>query len=95
MKRLIILVLICVNLALIMLLAFHSSAAPAYAQYRRGSGDYTMVSARRNETEDVMYVIDNKSNLMFGFWADTTRRETVLVPLGPRDLTRDFPTARR
>lgn len=95
MKRFIILALICVNLALVTLLAFHASAAPAYAQRRRGQGSYTMISARRDTNTDVLYIVDNKSNLMFGFWADASRRDITLVRLGPRDLTRDFPTTRR
>jgi len=95
MKRLIILALICVNLALVMVLAFHASAEPAYAQRRRGPGDYTMISARRDSNLDVLYIVANKAGLLFGFWADTTRADIELIPLGPRDLTRDFPAMAR
>ena len=96
MKRFIIGVLICVNLALVTVLAFHATAKPAQAQRRgRGLGDFTTATARRGANEDVLYIIDNNSGVLFGIWANTTRRETVYVPLGPRDLNRDFPTSGR
>jgi len=95
MKKWIIMVLVCVNLALTAVLAFHVTAEPAQAQVRRGRGDYTLASASRDDDEDVLFVVDNNAGVLFGIWADTSRQNVQFVFLGPRDLTRDFAGARR
>ncbi|NLF31461.1 MAG: hypothetical protein GX591_11325 [Planctomycetes bacterium] len=95
MKKLIIMILICVNLALVAVLAFHATARPAEAQVRQVRGDYTLASARRDDDEDVVFVLDNNSGVLFGIWADTSRQNVEFVILGPRDLARDFAAAQR
>ncbi|MFW6146020.1 MAG: hypothetical protein ACOC7R_01650 [Planctomycetota bacterium] len=95
MKKLIIMGLVCVNLALTAVLAFHVTARPARAQARRGRGDYTLTSARRDDDEDVLFILDNTSAVLFGIWADTSHRDVEFSYLGPRDLARDFADSRR
>ncbi len=90
MKKLIITALVGVNLALTAILAFHVTAEPALAQTQRGRSNYTLASVRRSDNRDVLFVLDNNTGMLFGVWADTSRRDAEFTYLGPRDVARDF-----
>lgn len=95
MKKFVLGALICVNLALVVAVVFHARPEKAYAQRGRG-GSYTMLTARRNSNEDVVYVIDTSRQLMVGWLLEKARNGDVrLIAIGPRDLAQDFPLARR
>ena len=91
MKRALIAALICVNLALIAAVVF--CARPEEAHARRGRGaDYMMVTMRRSSEKDAVIVIDATNHLIRGWYPDVRRRNDIrMIPLGPRNLARDFP----
>ncbi len=97
MKKFLVMLLICVNLALVVMLTFGAAPQKAHAQVRsrRGGGEYILVTGRRRSKDDVLYIIDSKARFLFGFWPDTSRGNLNLVPMGPRDLDRDFPVGGR
>jgi len=95
MKRFWIGALICVNLALIAAVAFHARPERAYAARGRGA-EYLMITMRKTNDQDAVIVIDSSNRLIRG-WYPSVRggRDVQLVPLGPRDLSRDFPVNAR
>ena len=95
MKRLIILALVCLNLALVAAVTFHAKPGTAYGQRRRGVGDYTVITGRRGSNKDTVYVIDTNSRLMRAWWLDTSRKNWRWQDGGVRDLDRDFPLESR
>ena len=95
MKRFIIGVLVCVNLALVAVLVFHAGSRPAFAQVRRGQASYMMTTGQITANEQVLYVIDANRRMMGVFRLDATRPEWRWRQLPARDLTRDFPLERR
>ena len=91
MKRFLIAALICANLALVAAMVFHARPQKAYAARRRG-GDYTMVTMRKTSDQDAVIVIDSTTGMIMGWYPDVSRKNNVrMIPLGPRDLARDFP----
>ena len=92
MKQFIIVTLICVNLALVAALVFHSTASPAQAQVRGGGADYLMLTARVDENNDAVYVIDLGNRRMLAWFYDKSTDR--LRPLPGRRLEDDFRVGR-
>jgi len=90
MKKFVIAVLICLNLALVATLAFHASPGEAQALRRGRGGNYSVITGRMNTNLDVVYVIDPDNQLLMGWVYDKATR-TGMNALKPRDLERDFP----
>ena len=92
MTRALIAALICVNLALIAAVVFHARPEQAHAARRGRGADYMMVTMRRSSEKDAVIVIDATNHLIRGWYPDVRRRNDIrMIPLGPRNLARDFP----
>jgi hypothetical protein len=79
MKKFIIGVLVCVNLALVATLVFHAGGQPAWGQVRRGQASYIINAGQADRNGQILYVIDTNRRMMGIFRLDTTH------------LARDFP----
>ena len=91
-KRLIVLGLVCLNLALVAVLAFGVTAPKAQAQTRGRGADYVAITGHISSDEDVVYVIDTNSRRLACWTLDkTTKRLTMFKG---RDLDRDFNASR-
>lgn len=92
MKKLVIVALICVNVALVLALFLGRSEPTAKAQAIRGGTDYLLLTAKVNTDTDAVYVLDMAKRKMMGFEFDTTMKR--LKPIRARDLANDFPPAK-
>ncbi len=90
MKKFIVLALICVNLALVAVLVFHTGQEPAQAQVRRGPIDYNVITSRISTDWDALWVIDTQQRVLMAFVYDKTKPQRGLVAVMPRDLNKDF-----
>lgn len=92
MRRLIILGLVCLNLALVGVLAFGVTAPKAQAQQRTHGADYLAITGHIGSDDDVVYVIDSNNRRLACWMLDKTTRR--LVMFRSRDLDRDFNVTR-
>ncbi len=87
MKRLAIVAMVCVNLALLLALLFGTAPEPAYGQYL--GTNYVVVTAQVQVDWDVVYVLDLAKRRMAAFGID--KQKIRIRPIGgQRDLVRDF-----
>ena len=86
-KRIAIVVLVCVNIALLGALV-HFNTPKAQAQEWWKSTDYVAITAQATRSLDILYIIDLEAKKMIGFKWDKTRK--LLIPLQGRTLTKDF-----
>jgi hypothetical protein len=86
--------LVCLNLALIAAVVFHAGGEPAYAQRGRG-GHYTLITARKDSNEDIVFVVDVNNRIMRSWLLDKERGKLVWRDAGVRFLDRDFPVGTR
>ena len=88
MKAAIIVALLCVNAALVMMLAGTPNAPVANAQVVGGASDYVMITAKVQSDNDAVYVIDLATRRLkvWKFDKNSNRLQTV----GVVDLKRDF-----
>jgi len=93
MKKLIIITLVCINLALIAAVTIGAKPQKAYAQRRGRGGNFTMVTARKTPNQDVIYVIDTDRRIMAAWLANSSRGSLQFMALRPRNLDRDAPVA--
>jgi hypothetical protein len=91
MKQAAIVALICVNLALIGILAFGVATPEAKAQVR-GAPNFMIVTSQWTSDEDAVYVIDLKSQRLLAWTWNKTNKN--LEPYFGRDLQRDFNAGR-
>ncbi len=91
MKKFVITVLICLNVALVAYLALHVGADEAQAQRRGRGASYAAITGRMNTNWDVVYVMDPNAQLLMAWVFDKTNPRGGMVALKPRDLKRDFP----
>ena len=87
MKRLAIILLVCINVALLALV-LGKTLPRAEAQTMRGASDYLLMTGRIDQDEEVLYVIDVARRRLGTMRYDRTQGR--MVPYGSRDLTRDF-----
>jgi len=87
MKKTIITVMLCVNVALLAALILTASERPAYGQVR--GADYLVVTGEVGTNYDGIYVLDLATRRMAGLVVDKTTRRFGPIG-GGRDLTRDF-----
>ena len=89
MRTVIIVVLVCINVALLLALMLGSAHTPrAHGQVIRGGSDYIMVSGKIRTNDDAVYVIDLRTRRMAGVRYDKPNRRLIIIP--GRDLGRDF-----
>ena len=89
MKKALIAVLACLNLALLAALIGHGTQRSAVAEGVRGQPEFMMVAGRTAADSEVVYVVDAARGKMLAWKFDLTRKR--LVPYSGRDLMRDFP----
>ena len=91
MKQLVLLVLICLNAALLVALVFGATAEKAYAQ---GIGSsYLVMTGLVNDDYDALYVLDVTGRRLAAWTYRRKQNQGRLVPVtsgGARDLLRDF-----
>ena len=88
MKKTLIVILVCVNLALLLGLVFSPTARKAEAQVFRGGTDYLMITGHINRDWDAVYVIDLARRQLLGWRFDKGRKR--LLPIRGRRLKDDF-----
>ena len=88
MKKIIIVALVCINVALVAVLAFGVGEPKATAQVRGGGSDYMAITARWGTNDDVVYVVDLGSRRMAAWSFNQTNKR--LDGFFGRDLQRDF-----
>jgi hypothetical protein len=87
MKRTLVVLLVCLNLALLAAVVV-VNVSPASAQTERGANDYIMVTAKVQSGLDAVYVIDLKTRRLAAWRFDQTAKK--LVPYRGRTLETDF-----
>ena len=87
MKRTLVVLLVCLNLALLAALVI-ANVTPASAQVERGANDYIMVTAKAQSGIDAVYVIDLKTRRLAAWRFDPNKK--ALVPYRGRVLETDF-----
>jgi hypothetical protein len=87
MKRALVVLLVCINLALVAALVV-VNVAPASAQTERGASDYIMITGKIEQGFDAVYVIDLKTRRLAAWRFDRTAKK--LVPYRGRVLETDF-----
>ena len=91
MKRLAIILLVCVNVALLALV-LGKTLPRAEAQTMHGASNYLLMTGKLDQDEEILYIIDVAQRRLGAMkWNRTQGR---LVTYGARDLTRDFRGAR-
>ena len=88
MKTIVIMALLCVNVAMLAALLLGTSSPIAHAQVIGGGTDYTMVSGNSNAGYDVVYILDLNKRRLMGWRIDPTSH--LLRPITGRDLRVDF-----
>ena len=91
MRHLLLMLLTLANVALLAALMTGGRDGQALAQMR-GSADFTAVTVKIDADEDAQFIIDPRTNYLFGMRTDTSRKSATIEVFGARDLTRDFPT---
>ncbi len=92
MKRIAIVLLVALNLALVAAVVFHAAAEPATAQVVGGGADYVTMTTTVGSNEEVLLVIDLRTRRLGAWQYDHNRRQ--LIPYAGRDLARDFQAGR-
>ena len=87
MKRTLVALLVCLNLALLAALVV-VNVSPASAQTERGANDYIMVTAKAQSGVDAVYVLDLKTRRLAAWRFDPNAKK--LVPYKGRMLETDF-----
>jgi hypothetical protein len=87
MKKLLIVALVCINVALLAALVT-VNVRPAQAQSFRGGNDYIMVTGKIEQAFDAVYVIDLKTRRLAAWRFDRTAKR--LRPYKGRNFTQDF-----
>lgn len=87
-KRVVILTLVCLNMALLGLLVFLNTPAASAQQTEFRSTDYLVVTGRVGEDLDALYVLDLAQQKLAVIKYDKTNRQ--LAPLATRTLPSDF-----
>jgi len=87
MKKLAIVALVCINVALLALV-LDSATSRADAQTYWGPNNYLLMSAQVEKDYDVIYVVDLAQERMLSFRFDRTSKK--LVPYQGVDLAKDF-----
>ena len=92
-KRAVIVLMVAVNLALLsVLLLISYTPSPVFAQLARG-GEFMMVSARAEQSNDAIYLLDLRTRQLHVFRTNYPREAgepTRLTLRHSRDLIRDF-----
>ncbi len=88
MKKRLIVTLLCVNAALIVVLAFVTGLPSAQAQIVGGGTDYLLMTGHISSSYDAIYVIELNSQRIAAFKMDRTTKKIALM--GARVLTKDF-----
>ena len=88
MKRIVIVALVCANVALVALLLANVVPAAAYGQTERGASNYLMVTGQTENGYSVIYVLDLSTRLLAAWKFDRTTNK--LIQLRGRSLERDF-----
>ncbi len=90
MKKLLIVGLVCVNIALILALVLSQGGQTAVAQHRpAGPGKYLVVTGKIGTDSDVVYVIDLDKRKFTGWSFDDGKKAFVKYGT-PRKLADDF-----
>jgi hypothetical protein len=87
MKKLLIVALLCLNVALLAALVA-VNLRPAQAQTIRGANDYLMVTAKVEPTVDGVYILDLRTRALAAWRFDFTAKR--LVPFKGKALETDF-----
>lgn len=92
-KRLAIVALVGVNVALLAALLFQTLSLPqALAQVGARPGGYAAVTAKpAGQSYEVLYLLDVPSRQLHALYPSVKQRGK-LVPVPPRDLAKDFAT---
>jgi hypothetical protein len=92
MKKAIIVGLVCLNIALLVAVAFVATAPPAKAQGAVAGTDYLAFTADVSSNNKLIYVIDLGKQKMACWRFDKTARNNAggLVAFAMRELPRDF-----
>jgi hypothetical protein len=86
MKRTLVVLLVCLNLALLAALVA-SNVSTASAQTERGANDYILVTAK-TQSVDAVYVLDLRTRRLAAWRFDANAKK--LLPLKGRMLETDF-----
>ena len=87
-KRIVIVALVCVNVALVAAVALVASAPPANAQVIGAGVDYLVVTGRLSENQAAVYIVDLAKQSMAAFDFDKTAKK--LRAIDGRSLQNDF-----
>jgi len=91
MKKLLIVALVCINVALLLALVLGSGIRQAKAQGFRTT-DYIMLSGKIGGGQDALYVVDLARERLIAWRYDMQRKR--LIPYRGRELKRDFRAAK-
>lgn len=89
MKRIIIVGLIFVNVALAGALLLGMATQPAKAQVAGGANDYVVITGHIGTDWDALYILDLGSRKL-GVWEFTKQDRRLKMIAQPQDLVRDF-----
>ncbi|HOA74559.1 MAG TPA: hypothetical protein PL151_09730 [Phycisphaerae bacterium] len=93
-KRVLVIMLVALNLALLAGLILSTYTPPqAFAQGLNRSGEYLLVAAKAEQTNDAIYLVDLRTRQLHAFRSTFPRAggEPIRVALiHSRDLVRDF-----
>ncbi len=92
MKQMIIVALVCLNAALLVALVFGTGTQAAEAQVIGGGTNYVMLTGEIRQDYDVVYIVDLGKRRLAALRFDKKGglKNGQLVPMGTRDLPRDF-----
>ena len=88
MKKVLIVALVCVNVALLAALMLGLAAPRASAQVYRGGADYLMMTGQIGRDWDAVYIVDMGSRRLMAWRFDQTKKR--LVAFRGRELKTDF-----
>lgn len=93
-KRVVVFLLAALNLGLLAVLALTSySPSQAFAQGLSRSGEYILIAAKAEQTNDAMYLLDLRTRQLHAFRSTFPRAGGDPIRIGlvhTRDLVRDF-----
>jgi hypothetical protein len=93
-KRVLILALAAVNLVLLLVLVLSTyTPSQAFAQGLSRSGEYILVAAKAEQTNDAIYLLDLRTRQLHAFRSTFPRAGGEPIRVGlihTRDLVRDF-----
>jgi hypothetical protein len=81
MKKVMIVALVCVNIALVLALVFSLNEPAAQAQLK-GNADYMVVTGKVNDTLDALYVLDLGTLKLAAFQPDPSARGKLEIYQG-------------